>query len=48
MMATENKNLKNSNQQLTIQLKAYNDKEAVKAAQDREMFKIFIEGLKER
>ena len=47
-MASENKNLINSNQQLTIQLKAYKDAEAVKATQDREMFKIFIEGIKER
>ena len=48
MMTTENENLKNSNQQLTIQLNAYKDKEDVKAAQDKEMFKIFIEGFKER
>ena len=48
MMATENENLKNSNQQLTIQLNAYKDKEDVKAAEDKEMFKIFIEGIKER
>ena len=47
-MATENENLKNNNQQLTIQLNAYKDKEDVKAAQDKEMFKIFIEGFKER
>ena len=48
MMTTENENLKNNNQQLTIQLNAYKDKEDVKAAQDKEMFKIFIEGFKER
>ena len=47
-MATKYQNLINNNQQLKLQLKAYNDEETVKAAQDREMYKIFIEGLKER
>ena len=47
-MASEFQNLTKNNQQLKMQLKAYKDEEAVNVAQDREMYKIFIEGLKER
>ena len=46
MMATENENLKNNNQQLTIQLNAYKDKEDVKAQRIKKCSKYLLKVLR--